>query len=400
MFKKIWEVLQISIFIFSSQVGSGLFILPSLLSISGYYSIFILGLVGVMALFATHVFATTGKSIGELIEESWGKKVNKIIIFIYWFISWFSTIVLFKELLGYMGYENQSGFYIELIIWGLITILNMWKLKYIMVLEGIFTLIKIIPLFFLGFAYFSKGGASGEIISLAPIKLDLFLRSMWCFIGLETGNVIGKNLQVDEKSKKIGTYLGMTGVIIFYLLSVYFCFSIVGNKSLIGTQAPYILVFQKSFNYIFSESLISSIVKFFIVFTLIGSINSWTISSGYITKECADSNVLPKFYGKTNQYGVPYTGVFLSSFLVFIFLYFCRTINIYSLIVYAINISCCFFLLIYALCLLSYSKNKKHTKNYLVKVIYTFLGFVFLLAFFSEVSSYCFFFLSCTKCIK
>ena len=367
----LWEIIQMATFIFSSQIGSGFFLLPSLLSRGGYLSFLVLAIVGLLAMITIHVFAQTGMGVAQIIEKSFGKQWSRIIYFIYWFISWFSTIVLFKELIGYTGLTEWNATLLEISIWFLASTVNLWKLKYTVYIESMLTIMKFLPFIFLIIGYFISFPHSSTIINFEGINIKLFLRCMWLFVGIETGNIIGSNLEISKKNKKIGTYVGMSVVVLFYLISIIISFFLVGNSVLQNNMAPYFTMFLFAYKGLLSSTVIDYTLKLLVVLTLVGSINSWTISSGYTAKECGEMGILPKVMMVKNRHGVPYVGIFVSSILVLIFLLLCNSPNIYQITTNAIDISCCFFLLIYGMCLMAYGKS--YVKKLYVKLFFLFI---------------------------
>lgn len=383
----LWEIGQIAAFIFSAQVGSGFFILPSLLSGGGYLSFVVLAIVGILAMITIHIFAQTGMGIRSLIEKSFGTTISKYIYFVYWFISWFSTIVLFKELVGYCGLVGHRANMVELLIWIFVTGFNLWHIKHTVYLESGLTVIKFLPFALLIIGYIISPSNNTTVIeNLDKVSISLFLRCMWCFVGVETGNIVAGNLRIAPQNKKIGTYVGMFVVVVFYCVSILLSFVLVGNKILVNNMSPYLTILQFAYSKFLSSNTIAHILQILIVLTLIGSINSWTISSGYTAKECGEHGILPSFFGVKNRNGVPYVGILASSICVLVFLFICNSSNIYKMIVNAIDISCCFFLLIYGICLLAYGKS--YVKTIYSKVFYLLISTVFIAAFAIEMYKY------------
>lgn len=383
------NILSISAFIFSSQIGSGVFILPAALSIIGFKSLFILFFVGLIAALLTNIFAETGLNSNEIITNAFGVKTGNFFFLLYWFISWFSTVVLFKELIAYTDIPYPYGFILEFSIWLFVTFYNTKNLKNILVLETILTGLKIIP--FLGllvmfFINLKFGMNTENIISLKGninLYIKLFLRCLWGFVGLETGNIIGKNLDINPSERKIGTYLGISGVIIFYILSIFFAFKITGIAPLFNNQAPYITIFKIGCRNLIDGKFIGFFIKLLIVVVLFGSINSWTISSGYCGYEGSKIKLLPKIFNRTNKNNVPYMSIILSSCLVLLLLIISCNNNIYNTITKFIEISSCFFLLIYGMCLLSYTKI--YIKNIFKKLFYYLISIIIFYSFISEI---------------
>jgi APA family basic amino acid/polyamine antiporter len=384
------NILSISAFIFSSQIGSGVFILPASLSIIGFKSLLILFFVGLIAALLTNIFAETGLNSNEIITNGFGEKIGNFFFLLYWFISWFSTVVLFKELIAYTGITYPYGFILEFLIWLFVTFYNIKDLNNILILETILSGLKIIPFLglFIMFVMNLKFGFNNNnnfIPNTGNINLyiKLFLRCLWGFVGLETGNIIGKNLNVKSSERKIGTYIGISGVIIFYILSIFFSFKITGITPLLNNQAPYITIFQIGCRNFINGNFISFFIKLLVIIVLFGSINSWTISSGYCGYEGSKIKLLPKIFNKTNKNNVPYMSIILSSCLVLFLLLISCNNNIYNTITKFVEISSCFFLLIYGMCLLSYTKV--YVKNFFKRFFYCLIAIIIFYSFFSEI---------------
>ena len=77
------KIFQIAVFIFSAQVGSGVFILPSVLCGLGYKAILLFLSVGLLCTLIIKIFADTGQNSHELIGEAFGEKWGKTFFFIY-----------------------------------------------------------------------------------------------------------------------------------------------------------------------------------------------------------------------------------------------------------------------------------------------------------------------------
>lgn len=352
MKSKFYNIFQVTAFIFSAQVGSGMFILPSFLSRGGVNSLIALLFVGAMSMLAISVFADTGLGIKEIIQASFGEKISKIIYGFYWVVSWASTIVLFKEFSNYLGVNGKKALVVETFMFIIVTFINLWKTKYTIIVESVLTLLKVVPFFFLIIAYFFS--SSKKIVSYESINIPMIMKCMWCFVGVEVGSIIGKNLNVSTEEKKLGTYFGMIGVIFIYLASTYFCFAISGNESLLDHRSPYIKVLTDSYS--FFGLNIEKIIKVFILIVIAGCINSWTISSGYVAKDCANEKILPKIFGLKNKNGVPYMGIFLSSLFVYLVIILMISWDSYYLLIKAIDYSCYFFLIMYGISMYSYAK--------------------------------------------
>lgn len=339
-YKNIWSIL---IFTFSSQIGSGMFLLPSFLYEYGIQGLFILGFVGIISILISIIFAETGLSSCDIILEGFGKNISKYMGRLYWFISWFSTIIVIKELSGYLFNTSYVSFEISIVL--LFIVINLKNTHNLIIIESIFTFLKIIPVLVLAYCY-TTAKNTYPMIHASSINLSVFLKCLWCFVGMENGSIISGLFNANLKERKTGVYLGMCAVIIFYLMSVFFVIKL-GGPEIFHNSRPYRIVFQKYF----ANS--SNVLLFSIVSVVLGCINSWILSSGYLGYQLAKSKILPAKFLITNQQQVPYVSIIISGLLIIPFL-FLKSGNLYNILVKFVDFSSLLFLLIYAMCVASY----------------------------------------------
>ncbi|OED45432.1 hypothetical protein AB836_00845 [Rickettsiales bacterium (ex Bugula neritina AB1)] len=366
-YKNIWSVL---IFTFTSQIGSGIFLLPTFLYEFGEMSLLIIIFTGIISTLISLVFAETGLTCCEIIKKSFGEKISSYIGKVYWFISWFSTIIVVKELSGYLFQESYILFEVLVVLFFIL--INLKNTNNLMLIESIFTILKILPLFVLIFCYY-KTTNTYLIKQTSPINFSIFLKSMWLFVGLENGSLISNLFKTNIKERKIGVYLGMLLVILMYLISV-FCVFKLGGKEILNNTRPYQVIFQK---YLSSNS---NILSFCIISVLLGCINSWILSTGYLGYELAKIKILPKNFLIVNKNNIPYVSIIVSGLLIIPFL-FIKSNSLYTMLVKLVDFSSLLAFLIYGMCTAAYAKNfvNKTSQKLLYGIISIFIMFFFFL---------------------
>lgn len=361
-----WSVVALVI---GSQVGSGIFLLPTNLAPFGWYSIFGWIISGIGAITLAMVFAklcfwfprTGGPHVYAF--EAFGIIVGFFTGWTYWVISWVSTIAVIIAISDYLGslfgtISSGGNLIIQLILLLSVALLNLKGVNAAGNIEFILTILKFIPLIVLpifGFIYFNSSHIkmSQEILSTSTVNIlnRLMLLTLWGFIGLESATTPAGSVKNPSKTIPTAIIAGTVVVVFLYLFNSVGILGAMPSDKFVQSQAPYADVVR----YIFGGqwhvliSIIASILCF-------GTLNAWTLSSGQIALGLAKDNFLPPFFGKTNKNGAPYFAIFLSSIGTIVLLYLVAHDNISNRIEKIIDFSVIAFLFVYLISCLSLLK--------------------------------------------
>ncbi|MCV3769529.1 MAG: amino acid permease, partial [Wolbachia pipientis] len=117
------DFLTVFALVISSQIGSGIFILPISIAPYGIYSLMSLAMSGVGAISFALVFATLCRKFPKTggphvyVKHVFGSTVALFIGWTYWVISWVSTTALIVMGVGYLTpffYEDIQSVYLLL----------------------------------------------------------------------------------------------------------------------------------------------------------------------------------------------------------------------------------------------------------------------------------------------
>lgn len=384
--------------VIGSQIGSGIFLLPTSLAPFGAVSLFGWLTSGIGALLLALVFAQLSMRISQgggphaYIEKAFGRKAAFFTAWTYWIISWASSIAVIVAAIGYLSsLIHISGPFItlglEIAIVTAITAINIRSASLAGSCEIILTFLKCAPLiiiplagfFFIKSEHFIFPQNSSFFDSLNASSVLAF----WGFIGLETATtaagIIDKPTQTIPRAVILGTAI-VAGI---YFLNSFSVMGILPSSILANSQAPYVEAAKVMFGG--SWHCMIAIAAFI---SCIGTLNAWVLTSGQIAAEAAKEGLFPSFFAKTNRAGSPYISLLIALICTQILLFFTLTPNILHQLNMIIDLSVSIFLFIYMACGLAFLKmlfkkeiSSEKPKLYGIIAILACLFCVWILAF-------------------
>jgi len=351
-----------------SQIGTGIFLLPASLVVFGGVGLCSWCITASGALLLAFVFARlaslSAKTGGPhtFIEQAFGRSLGFFSAWTYWVISWVSTSVVIVSIVSYLtpllGHSSplmNLGF--ELFFLGLMTYLNLSGIRSAGVMEIIFTLLKLLPLFLVpvaGLFFFQ----SSHFVPFNPTPHTTLhvlnaaaLLTLWGFIGVESATAPGESVHNPNKTIPRALILGTLLVAIVYIFSSTMIMGVVPPQMLAQSSAPFADAAQIIFggNWHLLISLCAS-------FVCLGTLNAWILTSGQIALGAARDGHFPQIFSVKNSKGAPIWGLVMSSLGMVPVLVAMLSDNLIQHINWIIELSVTAFLLIYLLSVLSYIK--------------------------------------------
>ena len=318
-----------------NMIGSGVLMAPAILAPFGAFSFvgWILTTIGAVALalvfsrlsiwipksggpytFVRHVF---GDFVG--FQMAWG----------YWVSTWCGSASLLVATLQYMSIfcpnliANQQFciiFGVALVIF--FTIINLFGVKESTEAEVVIVAIKIFPLvliaavgiFFVDFSILSFVPTEVQkdpIGSLGAMSGTL----LWAFIGLESATVPSGFVKNPKKTIPLATIAGVLITAAVYIGGAVVISGVIPFDELIAAKAPYVDAAQKLFG---DWGAIFMIVTGII--GIAGSLNGWILIQGQVACSAAQEGLFPKYFEKTNKYGIPHGVPIGSALMIIVFL--------------------------------------------------------------------------------
>ena len=385
--------------VIGSQIGSGVFLLPSSLATVGPISLLGCFFSGVGAILLALVFAklsmtVTNKGGGPhiYVERAFGRKAAFFTAWTYWLVSWVSSLAVIIAAVGYLSslVNLPSSLFLlaaELIIIIAVTMLNMRGIAAAGKSEVFLTGIKCLPLIVVPIAGLIVLNFD-NLTPLNPNNLSIFsalnkasLMTFWGFIGIEMATTTAAVTENPSKTIPKAILLGTSFVILVYLLSSTAIMGVIPQSVLEKTNAPYAIATQIIFGQGW-DSLIAALA----FIACIGTLNAWVLTSGQIALEASKDGLFPPIFSRTNSRGAPSMSLMITLISSIFLLVLTLTPNILQQMNMIIDLSVMTFLLVYlisaaALIKIIVKEGLKRSRIYLVISILGGLFCIWVLVF-------------------
>jgi len=360
-----WSVTSL---VAGSQIGSGIFLLPSSLAFFGAIGLLSWILTTTGALLLALVFARLCAKIPKTggphayIEAAFGRTIAFYSAWTYWVISWMSSTAVIIAVVGYLtpifgNTDPITNLFIEILILFCITLLNSFGVRAAGRVEFLFTVLKILPLiivpiagiFFIKMEHFIPFNPTGNS-ALSAINAAALL-TLWGFIGVESATTPAGSVSNPTKTIPRAIIFGTLIVSFVYIFNSFVIMGVMQPNVLLQSKAPFsdaaALIFGGNWSYIIS--LVASIV-------CLGTLNAWILTSGQIALGAASDRLFPKFFARKNKKGAPILSLITSSIGMIPLLILTLDANLINQVNSIIDISVTAFLLVYLMSVLSYLK--------------------------------------------
>ena len=406
-----WAVFAI---VTGSQIGSGVFMLPSSLAPYGIFGLFGYLISGCGALSLCFVFASLCKRLPYTggphvyVQHAFGSIAGFFSGWTYWVISWVSTTTVIITCVGclspfFVNCGKEFYLLLEIILLVAITLLNLRGVKIAGNAELLLTLLKFVSLIVLpviALFYFDRQNLLiDQKITLSQSNVNILskviLLTLWGFIGVETATAPAESVSNPSVTIPRAIILGTLSVALLYILNFVGIVGSLPGAVLMHSKAPYVDVAQYVLggNWHLLISVITSIV-------CIGTLNAWVLTSGQIALGLSKDGLMPKIFGKKNTFDAPVVALIVSSISIVPLLFFTSTKSFSQQILVMVDISVTAFLFVYLICCISFlklliqEKTKKASEYFFGIVALIFCGWVIYETPINTLLSSCLFILS------
>ena len=371
-----WSVFAL---VTGSQIGTGVFMLPTSLAPFGVLSLagWVISGFGAVALALVFAalcgrFPRTGGP-HAYVKEAFGTPASFFTGWTYWTISWVSTTAVIVATIGYLtpliGHCSSNTYLaLEILLLIGITALNLSGVTVAGQAESVLTFLKFVPLLILPIValfYFDIGNFvteeavknSSTTHSLAQVTL----LTLWGFIGLESATTPAGSVEDPSKTIPRAIVLGTICVALLYFLNSIGIMGLIPGPELAQAKAPYVDAAQRLFggHWHLGVSLIAAIV-------CLGTMNAWVLSAGQIALGLAEDKLIPRIFALKNKNDAPFWALLASSIGIIPLLVLTANENLAKQITSIIDFSVVAFLFVYLICGFSFFKLmiKKNELSY------------------------------------
>ena len=306
-----------------NMMGSGVFMLPASLAVTGGIALYgwfitIVGAVALAMIFskltaidpaAGGPYAFTRKAFGNYM----GYQSNLI----YWLANVVGNVGLAVAGLGYLTHFFPS--LRDPLVSALAQIAVIWFFTYANILgprlvsriQSVTTIMALIPIIgvaLLGWFWFNpdiyKAGwnVSGQS-TFSAISATLNF-TLWAFIGVESASVSAAVVENPTRNVPIATVSGVIIAAVCYILSSTVIMGMIPNKELVVSSAP----FSEAVRMALGNGP-ANIVALCAALGCLGSLAGWTLLVGQTAKAAADDGLFGNVFARVNKKGVPAAGL-------------------------------------------------------------------------------------------
>lgn len=366
----------VSLFVIGNVVGSGFFIMPSLLASLGSNLVYSWIVGCSMAIVFSLIFGrlyTIFPKISVLSDYFEHESVKKVIAIVYWISCVVSNTGILIVLVGSLNF-NVNPNILGLIVMFLLTIINAFVHYHTVErIEALLTVLKFGILVALPIAFFvwkpdiftmpQQFGSKSQIMMLG-------ISSFWAFLGIETAALFGSG----ESARK-GLLYGVLACSVLYIATSLFIVGSVPLEQIQNSSAPFVLLTRQ-----FVGAGYEKYMSFLIAFTSFGALYGWVAATGKMSLLFAESKTFGKiFLSKTPSSNSSF-GLWISSLGSILVFFAVSNLSIKDQFAFVADMCVYIVLFIYAMCSYVLFKNAKEVKYKLLSSIgmgIVALGFLF-----------------------
>lgn len=321
--------------VMGNMIGSGVFLLPASLAPFGWNAVagWIVTIGGAVCL--AYVLAALSRAhdraIGpaELVERSFGPLTGFLIAFSFWISVWTGCATIAVAAVSYLSsFLPMLGAHAALsalgVIW-LVTFVNLAGVAVAGQFQLITTILKLMPLAVVGVLIILVLSQTGTEY-LAPLPAQgLSLRSvneaaalaLWAMVGFEAACAASHKIANPQRNVARATVIGATLTGLIYLVICSGIALMLPTALVANSPAPFAIFVNTYWG-----PGPAALVGFFAAISAIGAVNGWTLVQGELPLEMANRGMMPAWFARTTEHGVPMRGLIVSSLLASVLVLF------------------------------------------------------------------------------
>lgn len=308
------------------MIGTGIFILPTLLAPYGLLSLagWTMTATGslLLALIIARLSSRTERSGGVYVfaHDAFGELPGFLMGWSFWASYWISIPVVAIGFVAYLGVffpsletspVAQAGVALAL-IW-ILTLINMKSLKGASVSQLIMTLLKIVPLLLVLILGIVSGDSanfpreSPTDISVIKGVATAALLTMWAFVGLEAGSIPASDVREPRRTIARATIFSVLTVAVIYIGSTIAVMRLVPTEILLESTSPYADAAKQL------GAWGPYLVGVGVLISAAGALNGIIFVAGQMPMALAIDGLAPRVFATRGERGAPYISLLLGS---------------------------------------------------------------------------------------
>ena len=346
-----------------NSIGSGVFLLPASLALFGLNSVIAWGFTASGAIALAIVFARLSRAFPQAggpyayVRVAFGPLSAFVVAWGYWISIWVgnvsiatATVSYLSPLLPWIALKPGASAGATLLLLWLLTFVNWYGIKASGWVQGITTILKILPLLAvaaLGLISLHSGTAPAPMpmpLSISGVTAAATL-TLWALLGLESATIPADKVASPGRTIPIAT---LVGTVITALICAVACTTVlllVPPATLAQSNAPFVdLAVQ------YWGAGAGQLVAVFAAISGFGALNGWILLQGELPRAMAIRGEFPRIFARESARNTPGFGLCFGSALASLLIlanYQKSMVNVFTFMILLSTTAC---LVLYALC--------------------------------------------------
>lgn len=316
-------------------VGTGIFLLPASLAAIGTISFPVMVATTIGAIALALVFGKLGERIPAsggpyaYARDAFGEFMGFWSAWSFWLTAWGGNAGIAVAWVGYVNHflhwNNTAGqIAIGLVgIW-IPALINLTGVKNIGLFQTVTTVLKFVPLIFVGIIglFFLKSSnfgpfnaSGGSWWSAVSLSLGLIL---FIYSGMESVTIVAERIKNPERNVGKASVYGVLACGVMYLLATLAVFGTVPHDQLKDSTAP----FADSLNNMFGGTMWGNVMAVCAIISGIGALNGWTMLVAEMPMAAARDGMFPREFARLSRREAPVVGILVGTGLTTLMLLF------------------------------------------------------------------------------
>jgi APA family basic amino acid/polyamine antiporter len=349
-----------------NSIGSGVFLLPASLAPYGLNSVIAWGFTASGAIALAIVFARLSRAFPQAggpyayVHVAFGPLIAFVVAWGYWISIWVGNVSIATAGVSYLSplfpwiadQPGASAFMTLLLLW-LLTFVNWYGIKASGWVQGVTTILKILPLLAVGaLGLLSLHSRSAVATTTIPLSVSgvtaAATLTLWALLGLESATIPADKVASPGRTIPIATLLGTVITALICAIACTTVLLLVPPATLAQSNAPFVDLATQ-----FWGIGAGKLVAVFAAISAFGALNGWILLQGELPRAMAIRGEFPQIFARESVHNTPGFGLCFGSMLATILILANYQKSMVSVFTFMILLSTTACLVLYALCSLA-----------------------------------------------
>ena len=349
-----------------NSIGSGVFLLPATLAPFGLNSVIAWGFTASGAIALAIVFARLSRAFPQAggpyayVHVAFGPLIAFVVAWGYWISICVGNVSIATAAASYLSplfpwiaeKPGASAFMTLLLLW-LLTFVNWYGIKASGWVQGVTTVLKILPLLAvgaLGLTSLHSSSAASTLnipLSVGGVTAAATL-TLWALLGLESATIPADKVANPARTIPIATLLGTVLTALICAIACTTVLLLVPPATLTQSNAPFVDLAAQ-----FWGMGAGKLVAVFAAISAFGALNGWILLQGELPRAMANRGEFPRIFARESVHNTPGFGLCFGSALATLLILANHQKSMVSVFTFMILLSTTACLVLYALCSLA-----------------------------------------------